>query len=66
MTSWKLERLGLFKITPDGKLSNQFPGRRLWPDRVPRGERIGKSILLWNVGVRPAPGPNDGNTAAPR
>jgi hypothetical protein len=56
MTYWKLLRMGLMAITFDGKLSNLYPDRTLWPDQVPRGELVGKSILLWNVGVNNEPG----------
>jgi hypothetical protein len=54
LTYWKLTRMGLMNITWDGKLANRFPDRVLWPDTVPRGELVGKSILLWNV--IPTPG----------
>jgi hypothetical protein len=49
MTDWKLTRMGLAGINKDGQLINQFGDRPLWPDRMPRGELVGKSILLWNV-----------------
>jgi 4-amino-4-deoxy-L-arabinose transferase-like glycosyltransferase len=56
LTYWKLLRMGLMSITFDGKLTNLYPDRTLWPDQVPRGELVGKSILLWNVGVNNQPG----------
>jgi len=36
-------------VGTDGKLYNSYPDRTLWPDAVPRGELVGKTILLWNV-----------------
>ncbi|HWD00013.1 MAG TPA: glycosyltransferase family 39 protein [Candidatus Sulfopaludibacter sp.] len=52
VTYWKLARLGLMVPTRDGKLENHSPDRTLWPDAVPPGERIGKSIILWNMVAR--------------
>ncbi len=55
MTYWKLTRMGLVLVTRDGKLTNYYSDRKLWPDEVPRGERVGKSILLWNVSLTNQP-----------
>ena len=48
LTYWKLQRMGLMYIKLDGTMDNLYPDRTLWPDRVPKGERVGKWILLWD------------------
>jgi hypothetical protein len=49
VTFWKLGRLGLVHPLPDGSVLNDYPDRTLWPDTLPPGERVGKSIILWNI-----------------
>ena len=51
LTFWKLTKLGILGLNRQGQLFNSYPGRAVWPDEVPRGERVGKSILLWEVDV---------------
>jgi len=58
VTYWKLLRLGAIRTSPEGLLVNHSPKRSLWPDQVPLGERVGKSIYLWNVGVTAASAPD--------
>ena len=54
-TYWKLVRLGCIYLTPDGRMHNDYPDRTLWPDTLPPGERVGKSIILWNIIPETAP-----------
>ena len=48
-TCWKLLRLGLVTEDDHGAMTNKDPNRPIWPETVPPGEMVGKTIMLWNV-----------------
>jgi len=56
LTDWKLTRMGVLGLVPKPTIHivDNAPGRPVWPDLYPRGEPVGKSILLWNMAADPS------------